>query len=63
MTTALLKITLSSGNGLFSWLFSGLRRRVSRRRAYLDPRELSPYLQRDLGLLDGNEPFRGGGER
>jgi hypothetical protein len=58
MATALHKTGFPSGNFLFSWLFSGLYRRPPRRRAYLDPRELSPYLQRDLGLLDGNEPYR-----
>lgn len=33
----------------FSWL-------ASRKRGYVDVRELSPHLQRDMGFLDGNDP-------
>ncbi|MDX8478569.1 hypothetical protein RFN28_08745 [Mesorhizobium sp. VK24D] len=33
----------------FSWL-------ASRRRGYVDVRELSEHLQRDMGFLDGNDP-------
>jgi hypothetical protein len=33
----------------FPW-FSG------RRRGYVDVRELSEHLQRDMGFLDGNDP-------
>ncbi|RTM04541.1 MAG: hypothetical protein EKK31_16625 [Hyphomicrobiales bacterium] len=33
----------------FPW-FSG------RRRGYIDVRELSEHLQRDMGFLDGNDP-------
>ncbi|MDX8498369.1 hypothetical protein RFM99_08045 [Mesorhizobium sp. VK4C] len=33
----------------FSWL-------ACRKRGYVDVRELSPHLQRDMGFLDGNDP-------
>ncbi len=29
---------------------------AAKRRAYVDIRELSPHLQRDMGFLDGNDP-------
>lgn len=41
------------------WLFSLVRefaRFSSRRRGYIDVRELSEHLQRDMGFLDGNDP-------
>jgi hypothetical protein len=28
---------------------------VSRKRGYVDVRDLSPHLQRDMGFLDGND--------
>ncbi|MDG4905384.1 hypothetical protein P9228_02855 [Mesorhizobium sp. WSM4898] len=33
----------------FSWF-------ASHRRGYVDVRELSEHLQRDMGFLDGNDP-------
>jgi hypothetical protein len=31
--------------------------RLRKRRDFVDLRELSPYLQRDLGFVDGRKPF------
>jgi hypothetical protein len=30
---------------------------LRKRRDFVDLRELSPYLQRDLGFVDGRKPF------
>ncbi|MBZ9867452.1 hypothetical protein LB515_18935 [Mesorhizobium sp. CA15] len=41
------------------WFFTFLRefaRFSGRRRGYLDVREFSEHLQRDMGFLDGNDP-------
>ncbi|RAZ76425.1 hypothetical protein [Mesorhizobium atlanticum] len=41
------------------WLFTlvrGFARFSGRRRGYIDVRELSEHLQRDMGFLDGNDP-------
>lgn len=46
------------GRGWMSWFAAGFGWRPARRRVYLDPRELSPHLQRDMGFLDGNDVER-----
>ena len=56
MTTVQEKLFFSTGQGWISRVARGFARRAARRRAYLDIRELPPYLQRDLGFLDGNDP-------
>lgn len=56
MVTAPEKLVSNPARG---WLFTLLRefaRFSGRRRAYLDVRELSEHLQRDMGFLDGNDP-------
>ncbi|RWB19009.1 MAG: hypothetical protein EOQ40_22265 [Mesorhizobium sp.] len=57
MTTAQEKMLLVPGQGWFSRLMRGFARRQARRRTYLDIRELSPHLQRDMGFLDSNDAF------
>ena len=57
MTTVQEKLLLVPGQAWFSWLVRGFARHRAKRRAYLDIRELSPHLQRDMGLLDGNGNF------
>jgi hypothetical protein len=57
MTTVQEKLFFPSGQSWISRLARGFSRRAARKRAYLDIRELPPYLQRDLGFLDGNDPF------
>ena len=58
MTTVQEKLLLVPGQGWFSRLVRGLTRHQVKRRAYLDIRELSPHLQRDMGFLDGNDTFK-----
>ncbi|GLS40451.1 hypothetical protein GCM10010869_60480 [Mesorhizobium tianshanense] len=56
MTTVQEKLLLTPGQSWLSWLVRGLARRGARKRAYLDLMALPPHLQRDMGLLDGNDP-------
>ena len=42
--------------GTLGLLMRELSRLPIRRRRYVDIRELSPHLQRDMGFLDGNDP-------
>jgi hypothetical protein len=42
--------------GWFLVLAREFSRFSGRRRGYIDVRELSEYLQRDMGFLDGNDP-------
>ena len=56
MTTVQEKLLLVPGHGWFSRLARGFVRHATKRRAYIDIRELSPHLQRDIGFLDGNDP-------
>ncbi|OHV86470.1 hypothetical protein [Mesorhizobium sp. ORS 3428] len=42
--------------GWISLLTREFSRFASRRRGYVDVRELSEHLQRDMGFLDGNDP-------
>jgi hypothetical protein len=56
MTTVQEKLSFTPGYSWFSWLARGFARHAARRRAYIDIRELSPHLQRDMGFLDGNDP-------
>lgn len=55
MTTVQEKLRTKPNSSWISWLVEGFASRMARRRAYLDIRDLSPYLQRDMGFLDGNE--------
>lgn len=57
MTTVQEKLLLTPDHGWFSRLVRGFARHVARKRAYLDIRELPPHLQRDMGFLDGNDPY------
>ncbi|PDQ22759.1 hypothetical protein CN311_02120 [Mesorhizobium sanjuanii] len=57
MTTVQEKLLLTPGHGWFSRLVRGFARHVARKRTYLDIRELPPHLQRDMGFLDGNDPY------
>jgi len=56
MTTVQEKLILTPGRSWLSWLTLGFAPKMTRRRAYLDVRELPPHLQRDMGFLDGNDP-------
>ncbi|CAN7219113.1 hypothetical protein LJR234_000844 [Mesorhizobium amorphae] len=58
MTTVQEKLTITPAYNWFSWLARGFARHAAKRRAYIDIRELSPHLQRDMGFLDGNDPHR-----
>ena len=51
MTTMLDKLFSASSGSLLSW-FSASRRR---RQSLIDVRDLSAYVQRDIGLCDGEE--------
>ncbi|RWN31656.1 hypothetical protein [Mesorhizobium sp.] len=57
MTTIQEKLFLTPGQSWFSRLARGLARHATRKRAYLDIRELPSHLQRDMGFLDGNDPY------
>jgi hypothetical protein len=59
MTTMQEKLLSTPGRGWFSRLARGFAWRNARKRAYLDVRDLSPHLQRDMGFLDGNDPREG----
>ena len=56
MTTIQEKLVSTPANGWFSLLAREFSRLARRRRRYIDVRELSPHLQRDMGFLDGNDP-------
>lgn len=57
MTTVREKLFTKPSHSWISRLAAGFTWRISRRRAHLDIRDLSPHLQRDLGFLDGNDPM------
>ena len=56
MTTIQEKLVSTPANGWFSLLVREFSRLARRRRSYVDVRDLSPHLQRDMGFLDGNDP-------
>ena len=56
MTTVQEKLVSTPAQSWFSVLAQEFSLLVSRRRRYVDVRELSPHLQRDMGFLDGNDP-------
>ena len=56
MTTVQEKLVSTSAQSWFSVLAHEFSVLVSRKRGYVDVRELSPHLQRDMGFLDGNDP-------
>ena len=55
MTTVQEKLVSTSAQSWFSVLAREFSSLVRRRRRYVDVRELSPHLQRDMGFLDGND--------
>jgi len=57
MTMAQQKCTPVPDHRWISWLADGFGWFAIRKKAHLDIRDLSPHLQRDLGLLDGNDPL------
>jgi hypothetical protein len=57
MTMAQQKCTPAPDHRWISWLTDGFGWFAAKKRAHLDIRDLSPHLQRDLGFLDGNDPF------
>jgi hypothetical protein len=56
MTTVQEKLVSTPAHGWFSLLAREFSRFAGRRRKYVDIRDLSPHLQRDMGFLDGNDP-------
>ena len=56
MTTVQEKLVSTSAQSWFSVLAQEFSWLMRRRRRYVDVRELSPHLQRDMGFLDGNDP-------
>jgi hypothetical protein len=58
MRTVEEKLLIRPSQGWLSRLAHGFLRHMARRRAYLDIRDLSPHLKRDMGFLDGNDPSR-----
>ncbi|TPK94836.1 MULTISPECIES: hypothetical protein [unclassified Mesorhizobium] len=56
MVTVQEKLLSTPAQGWFFTLVREFARFSSRRRGYLDARELSEHLQRDMGFLDGNDP-------
>lgn len=56
MVTVHQKLVSIPANGWFSLLAREFRWFSGRRRGYVDVRELSEHLQRDMGFLDGNDP-------
>ncbi|RVD57922.1 hypothetical protein EN828_13760 [Mesorhizobium sp. M2D.F.Ca.ET.185.01.1.1] len=56
MVTAQEKLVSTRAQGWFSLLIREFSRLARQRRGYVDIRELSPHLQRDMGFLDGNDP-------
>ncbi|MER9329357.1 MULTISPECIES: hypothetical protein [unclassified Mesorhizobium] len=57
MTMAQQKCSPTPDHRWISWLSDGFGWFAIRKRAHLDIRDLSPHLLRDLGFLDGNDPF------
>jgi hypothetical protein len=55
MTTVQQKLHSTPAQSWFSALTREFSQLVSRKRSYVDVRELSPHLQRDMGFLDGND--------
>jgi hypothetical protein len=55
MTTVHEKLHSTPAQSWFSVLAQEFSQLVSRRRGYVDVRDLSPHLQRDMGFLDGND--------
>ena len=55
MTTVQQKLHSTPAQSWFSVLAHEFSLLVSRKRGYVDVRELSPHLQRDMGFLDGND--------
>ncbi|MBZ9762584.1 hypothetical protein LB553_17120 [Mesorhizobium sp. CA8] len=49
-------VSSTPARSLFFALVRGFARFAGRRRGYLDVREFSEHLQRDMGFLDGNDP-------
>ena len=56
MTTIQEKLS-TPARGWFSLLAREFAWFAGRRRSYIDVRDLSPHLQRDMGFLDGNDPY------
>ena len=56
MTTVQERLHSTPARSWFSALANEFSLLVRRRRGYVDVRELSPHLQRDMGFLDGNDP-------
>ncbi|TIS56708.1 MAG: hypothetical protein E5W93_13255 [Mesorhizobium sp.] len=56
MTTVQEKLVSTPAQSWFSLLMREFSRLAGRRRGYVDIRDLSPHLQRDMGFLDGNDP-------
>ncbi|TPN84309.1 hypothetical protein FJ987_15845 [Mesorhizobium sp. CU2] len=56
MTTIQEKLVTTPAQSWFSLLMHEFSRFARRRRGYVDVRDLSPHLQRDMGFLDGNDP-------
>ena len=55
MTTVQQKLHSTPAQSWFSLLAREFSVLVSRKRGYVDVRDLSPHLQRDMGFLDGND--------
>lgn len=56
MVTVQEKLVSTPARGWFSLLARGFSRLSGHGRCYIDVRELSEHLQRDMGFLDGNDP-------
>ncbi|BCM16560.1 hypothetical protein [Mesorhizobium sp. J8] len=56
MVTVQEKLVSTPAHGWFYALMRGFAWFSGRRRGYIDVRELSEHLQRDMGFLDGNDP-------
>lgn len=56
MTTVQEKLVSTPAHSWFSLVMREFSRLAKRRRSYVDVRDLSPHLQRDMGFLDGNDP-------
>ncbi|UCI07893.1 hypothetical protein [Mesorhizobium sp. B1-1-8] len=56
MATVQEKLSSIPARGLFSLLAREFSWFAGRRRRYVDLRDLSPHLLRDMGFLDGKDP-------
>ncbi|CDX16449.1 conserved hypothetical protein [Mesorhizobium sp. ORS 3359] len=56
MVTVQEKLVSTPARGWFFTLVREFARFSRGRRGYVDVRELSEHLQRDMGFLDGNDP-------